>query len=79
MDHPEASLLNIHLAIKEIQVVQKQILDKIDEDKVYKKEVDDRLTKMENQWTYLLGAAAPLGVGFYFILDWVKFKLGIST
>lgn len=75
----EQALLEIHLALKEVQVTQKIILDRLSEDKEYRKDIDDRLTKMETNWTYLLGSAAPMAVIFYFVVDWVKSKLGISS
>lgn len=71
------ALLQIHLALQELQLTQKQILAILDESKQTDKEIEDRLTKMETNWTYLLGAAAPLGIAFYFALDWLKSKLGI--
>ena len=75
----EQALLEIHLALKEVQVTQKIILERLSEDKEYRKDIDDRLTKMETNWTYLLGSSAPLIVIFYFVIDWVKAKLGISS
>ena len=60
------ALLDIHLALKELQLVQKQILEKLDDNRAEYKDIDDRLTKMETNWTYFLGASAPVGIAFYF-------------
>lgn len=73
------ALLQIHLALQELQITQKQILARLDEDKESHADIDRRLSSMETNWTYLLGAAAPLGIVFYFVLDWLKTKLGITA
>lgn len=72
------ALLDIHLALKELQIVQKQILEKLDDNRTEYKDVDERLTKMETNWTYLLGSSVPVGIVFYFVIDWIKTKLGIA-
>ena len=72
------ALLDIHLALKELQLVQKQILEKLDDNRTEYKDIDERITKMETNWTYLLGAFAPVGIAFYFVIDWIKTKLGIA-
>lgn len=72
------ALLDIHLALKELQIVQKQILEKLDDNRTEYKDIDERLTKMEINWTYMLGASAPVGIAFYFVIDWIKTKLGIA-
>ncbi len=73
------ALLEIHLALKELQVVQKQILEKLDDSRKDNKDIDERLSKMETNWTILLGAAAPLSVAMYFAIDWIKYKMGITS
>lgn len=78
MGQEQQTLLEIHLALKEVQVTQKVILERLSDDKEYRKDIDERLAKMETNWTYLLGAAAPLGIGFYVLVDWLKTKLGIA-
>ena len=72
------ALLDIHLALKELQIVQKQILEKLDDNRNEYKDIDERLTKMETNWTYLLGVSAPVAIAFFFIIDWIKTKMGIA-
>lgn len=72
-------LLQIHLSLQQLQITQQQMLSRMDEDKVVREKIADRLETMEQRWTYLLGAAGPVGIMFFFALDYIKTKLGFTV
>lgn len=69
-------LLGIQLALQELQLTQKQILYRMDEDKEERKDIANRLTTIETRYTWMMGAAAPVTIIILLIVEWAKNKIG---
>ena len=73
----DSPLLDIHLALKELQITQKTILEKVLEIKVDHKELTDRVDTIDSNMTLIKGFFIPVTFAFYFAVDWIKSKMGI--
>lgn len=71
----EDTLLQVHLILKELQVTQQVILDKITDLKEDAKETKVRLDSVETTLQYATGFAVPVIAFIAFMAEWAKNKL----
>jgi hypothetical protein len=71
----EDTLLQIHLTLKELQLTQQQILEKVNDVKTDHKELVERVTGLETKVNYAAGFVIPVIAFVSILIEWARVKV----